>query len=88
MSDQFGDYYVYEAKFSIPTPRYPIPQVAVGIFFGIEVSKVVSSTCAVRVSYLLEGMNTVYHPEKTRVTEEMLIRIADSKLRIFRKFKW
>lgn len=78
---------MYEVKFSIPTPAYPVSQVFVSMFFGIEVSKVVPPVCSVRVTYLLEGASEIHAPDKTQITEEMLSRMANSKLAFYQTFK-
>lgn len=83
-----SDYYVYEAKFSMPTRLYPVAQVTVSMFFGFEISKVIPPNCPVKVTYTLEGSNCVYVPGKTLITEEMLTRVAESKMTLYKRVKF
>ncbi|KAK4880573.1 hypothetical protein RN001_008719 [Aquatica leii] len=79
-SDDYGDYYIYEAKWSIPTNSYPIPQVTASIFFTIEISKLKPPACFVDVSYMYEGSRLVYYPYKMSFNENFLYDILNVKL--------
>lgn len=82
------DYYIYEAKFSVPCEAYPVPQACISIFFGIEVSSVIPAVCPVRVTFAVEGSKMVHIPGKHCITEEMLQRAAEVKIAVFRRLQW
>lgn len=49
-ADQFSEFFLYEVKWSVPTPEYPIPQVTASVFFSIEARHVEPKSFPVDVS--------------------------------------
>ncbi|XP_023311692.1 A-kinase anchor protein 14-like [Anoplophora glabripennis] len=83
--DKVSDFYFYEAKFCIPTFCYPIAQATVGVYFTIEVSRVVPEHLPVRVTFKLESLRRVLVPGEILVDDEMLLRVLYSKLAVFKE---
>ncbi|KAK4880575.1 hypothetical protein RN001_008721 [Aquatica leii] len=87
-SDDYSDYYIYEAKWSIPTKSYPIPQVTASIFFTIEVSKLKPPPCFVDVSYMYEGSRLVWYPYNMSFDENFLYDILNVKLGLYKRVRF
>lgn len=87
-SDTISDYHIYEVKWSIPTPKYPIPQATVSVFFKIQVSRVVPKKTYCHVTYMFESNSTVYDLKSTVNHEAFLKDILDCKLTLFQQVKF
>ncbi|KAB0803577.1 hypothetical protein PPYR_00547 [Photinus pyralis] len=87
-SDECSEYYLYEAKFSIPTRCYPIPQATASVFFTVEVSRIKPLYCPVDISYVFEGSSLVRVPGKVPFDESFLFDIVDAKLSLYKSISF
>ncbi|KAJ8922986.1 hypothetical protein NQ315_001534 [Exocentrus adspersus] len=84
-SEKVSDYYLYEAKFCIPTSMYPVAQATVSVYFTVEVSRSVPGNVPVRVSFTLESLRRVMVPGEEEVNEGMLLQVLHTKLAVFKR---
>lgn len=87
-SDRVSDFYLYDAKFCIPTCSYPIAQATVSVFFTIEVSRVIPKNVPVRATFTIESLRTVMTPGEVEINDEMLLRVLYAKLEIFKHVRF
>ncbi|XP_028129224.1 uncharacterized protein LOC114325366 isoform X2 [Diabrotica virgifera virgifera] len=85
-ANHVSDFYKYEAIFSLPTKCYPISQATASVFFLIEVSRVMSEVCPVHVTFQLESFSTQLSPKTHVITDALLFRVIDAKIKVFKSF--
>ncbi|CAF2375672.1 unnamed protein product [Rotaria sp. Silwood2] len=72
---EFTELYIYRVRYSIPTRRQPIPRQTVSIYFTLDVSKVKPKNTPIQVSFVLETMRLVHHPDTFRFRQTWLENI-------------
>ncbi|CAG9857593.1 unnamed protein product [Phyllotreta striolata] len=87
-SDCLSEFYSYEARFSISTPCYPIPQATASVFFEFEVCRAKPPDCTVDVAFRLEDFRLAMAPGKDLISDALLFRVIDMKLAVFKKFRF
>nr|XP_023020748.1 A-kinase anchor protein 14-like [Leptinotarsa decemlineata] len=85
-SSSVSDFYKYEVKFGIPTKCFPVAQATASVYFTYEVSRVRPGHCPVDVTYQVEASNCTMIPGRNFITEELLFRVVDAKIKYFKKF--
>ncbi|CAF1317067.1 unnamed protein product [Rotaria magnacalcarata] len=72
---EFNDLYIYRVRYSIPTRRQPIPRQTVSIYFTLDVSKIKPKNTSIQVSFVLETMRLIHHPDQFRFRQTWLENI-------------
>ncbi|XP_072392605.1 uncharacterized protein [Diabrotica undecimpunctata] len=85
-ANHISDFYKYEAIFSLPTKCYPISQATASVFFDVEVSRVMSEFCPVNVTFQLESFSSKLSPKTHVITDALLFRVIDAKIKIFKSY--
>lgn len=81
--DSYRKKYVFEAKFSVPSPTTPVPPATASVFFVFEIPIYTASRDEeVKVTYVLEGTRFPHSPGKIPFQEKWLWGIIQDKLRI------
>ncbi|XP_056132507.1 A-kinase anchor protein 14 [Lampris incognitus] len=69
----------YRSRWSIPTPRTPIPKATACVYFVIDVSKIRDQTLPVQVNFQVEANRSVHAAGKSRFREKWLKDVVESK---------
>lgn len=77
---QYGDKYIYQVRWSVPTQEAPIPSVTASTYFTMHVSRVQPEGAQVQVTFQMESNRMVHVPGQSRFCEKWLQDIIDSKL--------
>ncbi|XP_012255529.2 A-kinase anchor protein 14-like [Athalia rosae] len=86
-ANESSDFFLYEVKWSVPTPEYPIPQVTASVFFTIEAPRVKEESRPVEVTYVFEGTQFVHRPE-IPFQQKWLYDILDVKTMLFKSLRF
>jgi len=80
--DNYRRKYVFEVKFSVPSPATPVPSATASVFFVFEVPLYAARDDKIKVTYVLEGTRYAHRPGKVIFQDKWLWGIITDKLRV------
>ncbi|CAL8100905.1 unnamed protein product [Orchesella dallaii] len=80
--DNYRRKYVFEVKFSVPSPVTPVPSATASVFFVFEIPLYAAKDDKVKVTYVLEGTRYAHRPGKVAFQDKWLWGIITDKLRV------
>ncbi|ODM96651.1 A-kinase anchor protein 14 [Orchesella cincta] len=80
--DNYRRKYVFEVKFSVPSPATPVPSATASVFFVFEIPLYAAKNDKIMVTYVLEGTRFAHRPGKVVFQDKWLWAIITDKLRV------